>query len=143
MLCLAELYRVPSGSCTYGPQAVPRSGPYTRAWMAYRGGNPMLRAVIFDLDGLLVDSNPLHYRAWGEILRGIGLPLTWEDYCDLWIRAGLGVEAYLARYGIDSDAQQLRRRKRVLYHGLLETELQPIRARSICLEASVRTSDWH
>ena len=31
--------------------------------MAVPGGN-MLRAVIFDLDGVIVDSHPAHLAAW-------------------------------------------------------------------------------
>ena len=37
-------------------------------------------AVIFDLDGLLIDSEPLWQRAEGEIFADVGLRLTHEDY---------------------------------------------------------------
>lgn len=32
----------------------------------------MLRSVIFDLDGVLVDSHPLHLRAWKRLLASLG-----------------------------------------------------------------------
>ena len=32
------------------------------------------RAILFDNDGVLVASEPLHWAAWGELLREIGLP---------------------------------------------------------------------
>src|SRR5271157_6365256 len=37
----------------------------------------MIRAVIFDLDGTLVDTEPLHFAAFNEVLRpeGIEIPL--------------------------------------------------------------------
>jgi HAD superfamily hydrolase (TIGR01509 family) len=35
----------------------------------------MLRALLFDLDGTLADTDPLHLLAWREVLRPFGLPL--------------------------------------------------------------------
>ncbi len=37
-------------------------------------------AVLFDFDGVLVDSEPIHFRCWQEILKPFGLDLTWEYY---------------------------------------------------------------
>lgn len=40
----------------------------------------MIRAVLFDFDGVLANSEPLHYRAFQEVLRGVGLDLTEPEY---------------------------------------------------------------
>lgn len=40
----------------------------------------MIRAVIFDLDGTLADTEPLHYAAFREILRPMGVELEREEY---------------------------------------------------------------
>jgi beta-phosphoglucomutase len=40
----------------------------------------MLAAVIFDFDGIIVDTEPLHYRAFQNILGPLGLGYTWEEY---------------------------------------------------------------
>jgi beta-phosphoglucomutase len=45
----------------------------------------MLAAVIFDFDGIIVDSEPLHFRAFKEVLEPRGTSITWEDYCDTYI----------------------------------------------------------
>jgi beta-phosphoglucomutase len=42
----------------------------------------MLKAVVFDFDGIIVDSEPLHYRAFQRILEPMGLGFTWEEYVD-------------------------------------------------------------
>lgn len=42
----------------------------------------MLNAVIFDFDGVIVDTEPLHYRAFQEILEPLGLGYSWETYVD-------------------------------------------------------------
>jgi HAD superfamily hydrolase (TIGR01509 family) len=43
------------------------------------------RGVIFDLDGVLVDSEPLHCRAFQEILLPYGIRLTEREYYDRYI----------------------------------------------------------
>ena len=46
---------------------------------------PNERGVIFDLDGVLINSEPLHYRTLQEVLAGYGITLTEEDYYARWI----------------------------------------------------------
>src|SRR5260370_4768782 len=40
----------------------------------------MIRAVIFDLDGTLVDTEPLHFSAFNEVLRDDGIEIGFDDY---------------------------------------------------------------
>lgn len=40
----------------------------------------MLRAIIFDFDGVIADSEPAHFAAFRKILDDIGIPLTEDDY---------------------------------------------------------------
>lgn len=42
-------------------------------------------AVIFDFDGIIVDTEPLHYRAFQEILIPLELGYSWEDYLRFYI----------------------------------------------------------
>lgn len=44
-----------------------------------------LAAVIFDCDGVLVDSEPLHYRAFQQVLAPLGLEHDYERYVDRYI----------------------------------------------------------
>jgi len=39
-----------------------------------------LRAVVFDFDGVIANSEPLHYLAFRDVLAGVGIGLTEEDY---------------------------------------------------------------
>lgn len=39
-----------------------------------------VRAVLFDMDGVLVISNPLHFRAWQDFGREVGLVITEEMF---------------------------------------------------------------
>lgn len=40
----------------------------------------MIRAVVFDFDGVLANSEPLHFRAFRDVLSDRGFPLTEADY---------------------------------------------------------------
>lgn len=42
----------------------------------------MLKAVVFDFDGIIVDSEPLHYRAFQKVLEPLGAGYTWAEYID-------------------------------------------------------------
>jgi HAD superfamily hydrolase (TIGR01509 family) len=41
-------------------------------------------AIFFDFDGVLIDSEPVHWACWRDVLLPLGANLTWEfyrDYC--------------------------------------------------------------
>ncbi len=44
-----------------------------------------LQAVIFDFDGVIVDSEPLHYRAFLEVLKPRGIEFSFDEYLDRYI----------------------------------------------------------
>ena len=37
-------------------------------------------AILFDFDGVLLDSEPVHCECWAAVLATLGIPLTWEFY---------------------------------------------------------------
>lgn len=37
-------------------------------------------SVLFDFDGVLADTEPLHFRCWSEVLSGFGVELPWDYY---------------------------------------------------------------
>jgi len=42
----------------------------------------MLKAVVFDFDGIIVDSEPLHCRAFQKLLEPLGAGFTWDEYVE-------------------------------------------------------------
>lgn len=42
-------------------------------------------AVIFDFDGVIVDTEPLHYAAFQKTLQPLGLHFTWQEYVETYI----------------------------------------------------------
>lgn len=45
----------------------------------------MLKAVVFDFDGVIVDSEPFHYRAFQEVLRPFGISFSWDEYVSIYM----------------------------------------------------------
>src|SRR5580693_1756513 len=41
---------------------------------------PEFQAILFDFDGVLLDSEPVHCGCWREVLAPLGVPVTWEIY---------------------------------------------------------------
>lgn len=45
----------------------------------------MLDAIVFDFDGVIVDSEPLHYQAFVMVGKGIGFEFSYEEYLATYI----------------------------------------------------------
>src|SRR5205809_13325 len=45
----------------------------------------MLAAIVFDFDGVIADSEPLHYRAFRSVLADEGVSLTERDYYERYL----------------------------------------------------------
>jgi beta-phosphoglucomutase len=41
---------------------------------------PPYDAILFDFDGVLLDSEPLHCACWAEVLAPFGVNLAWDEY---------------------------------------------------------------
>jgi beta-phosphoglucomutase len=89
-------------------------------------GTSLIKAIIFDLDGLLSDTEKLHMQAYQEALRPHGVVVSDDAYARHWIRDGLGIAEYVARQRLDLDPTAVRRDKALAYARLLETSLQPM-----------------
>lgn len=72
-----------------------------------------LRAVLFDHDGTLVDSEPVHFRMWVAVLSPYGVALTEQQYKAYY--AGVPTQAnatdLVRRFRIDATAAQLAQAK--------------------------------
>jgi HAD superfamily hydrolase (TIGR01509 family) len=41
---------------------------------------PSFDSILFDFDGVLADTEPVHCACWAEVLATVGITLTWEFY---------------------------------------------------------------
>ncbi|HWS56572.1 MAG TPA: HAD family phosphatase [Pyrinomonadaceae bacterium] len=71
----------------------------------------MIQAVFFDFNGVIVDDEPLHMKAYTEALRAEGIELTEEDYLDsLGMDDATFVRAAFERAGRDDLTDEVLRR---------------------------------
>lgn len=61
----------------------------------------MQPAILLDFDGVLADTEPLHWQCWNETLRPVGLQVSWEDYQRHCI--GISDREFLERLGSLGD----------------------------------------
>ena len=43
---------------------------------------PSLQAIFFDFDGVLLDTEPVHWACWAQVLAPLGIVLSWDYYRD-------------------------------------------------------------
>lgn len=81
--------------------------------------------IIFDLDGTLVDSEPLHGRAWLAVLRAEGLDFEWEWF-EQWIGSSdrFLAEHVVTDHQLDTTVKNLQANKRAAYYELVAQELE-------------------
>jgi HAD superfamily hydrolase (TIGR01509 family) len=96
-----------------------------------------IKAIIFDLDGLLADTECLHCRAYQMALLEHDIELREADYAEHWIRFGKGIGDWLTMQGLELDPQALRLRKSTHYLDLLASSLRPMDGALDLLKA------WH
>lgn len=92
--------------------------------------NVPFRAVIFDFDGVMVDTEPLHHEAFCEVLRAHGLDWTWEEYVETFIgfddRDGIREAFRLAGRPLpDETLKALIQEKAKVFIGLASRGVEP------------------
>ena len=86
----------------------------------------MISTAIFDLDGLLADTEGLHRAAYQEVLGGLGVDVSDEQYADHWIRSGKGIDAFVSERNLAIDPALVRRRKARIYGKLVSEGVDPM-----------------
>ena len=86
----------------------------------------MITTVIFDLDGLLADSETLHCKAYQDTLGSLGVTISEAEYAEFWIRRGLGINEFAGICDADLDTKEVRRRKAIRFQELVDTALVPM-----------------
>lgn len=68
--------------------------------------------VIFDFDGVLVDSEKHHYAAYNAVFQKYGHTLDEQEYFKYWTSLGHGPAGEIERHSLDLDPDLIRREKR-------------------------------
>jgi HAD superfamily hydrolase (TIGR01509 family) len=86
----------------------------------------MITTLIFDLDGLLADTEKLHYKAYQDALAQYGFELTEEDYSEHWILKGGSIGEFISTRGLNIDPEAVRVTKAHYYEELVMSTAEPM-----------------
>lgn len=85
-----------------------------------------IKGIVFDMDGVLVDSEPIHIDAWNEIFGEFGHHFDME-----WFHQWIGVSdknfmlKIVEMYQIPADAEDLLQRKRAVFENKIAQGVPP------------------
>jgi HAD superfamily hydrolase (TIGR01509 family) len=85
----------------------------------------VIRGVLFDLDGVIADTERLQWAAYREVLLEHGVDVGIEEYRRHWIAAGIGPEYACETYRLRLTPDDLRARKADVYRRLLLDGIAP------------------
>jgi HAD superfamily hydrolase (TIGR01509 family) len=90
----------------------------------------MLKAILFDMDGVLFDSMPNHAYAWSHAMTDFGLKMEPEEVYMNEGRTGKGTinilsNRYWGRNATDEEVEQIYEAKSALFNSLPETQPMP------------------
>ncbi len=79
----------------------------------------VIRAIIWDVDGVFVDTEDLHWRSWKQLFFELGHTLTLDHYTPLIGRPGPQNMAVLCEhFRVDGDQAELIRRRHAIFKEL-------------------------
>lgn len=81
------------------------------------------KAVLFDMDGVIVDTEPLHHKAYFKMFEDMGIDVSMEMYESFTGQATRRVcETLCSHFGLDNDPAELMQRKRAHFAELFTTD---------------------
>lgn len=73
------------------------------------------RAIIWDFDGVIADSEKWHFITYSEVFARYGHTIDETEYYKYWTSLGLGARGEIERHGLDLDPVAIRREKVPLF----------------------------
>ena len=91
--------------------------------------------LLWDNDGILVDTEQFYFQATRDVLRPMGVELTQELYVELFLRQSKGIGHFKSEAGIDEAAlQKLRSERDEIYVRYIRSEARLMPDVQECLE---------
>jgi len=81
-----------------------------------------MECIIFDLDGLLVDSEPLQYKAYNQVFEKYGHPISESEWIH-WSQNSYSAKRWIEKNNLSLDPEVIRAEKKKIYDGLIQTDL--------------------
>lgn len=122
---IAKVADVTADSLIRHVTALSRAGEFIRT--GGMNSERALRAVVFDLDGLMFNTEELYFEVGGELLRRRGKQVTRELLDQMMGRqARQALQIMIDWHGLDDTVETLQRDNDEIFAGLLQTRLAPM-----------------
>jgi len=83
--------------------------------------------IIFDMDGLMIDSEPLQLKAVNEALKPLGIFVNETDFIDMVGKKSIENFSWLKdKYGFAEPPESLEQKKNRAYLSIIQRELKPM-----------------
>ena len=89
----------------------------------------MIQTVIFDMDGVIIDSEPVYFKIDKEMFEELNIAVSFEEHCTYVGTSSQNMwDAIIKKHGIPGDPGELMRKEYNLYMNYLvnANDLQPI-----------------
>ena len=97
----------------------------------------MIDTVIFDMDGVIIDSEPIHKKLEWEFFQQLGLKLTQEEFQSFTGQSGKNIFTYLKnKYGLSQSVEWMEEKstERFLNHLQNNPKMEPIEGTQSLIE---------
>jgi len=84
----------------------------------------MIKVVIFDLDGLLINSQLLQHKAYNQVFSKYGYPITKKEWEDEWIQNSICCKDWIKKNNLPLNFEKLRAEKKEIYEKLILTDME-------------------
>jgi beta-phosphoglucomutase len=83
----------------------------------------MIRTVIFDMDGVIIDTEPIHHHAFFSLFAELGIPVTEAEYATFLGKSTRNVfQSLKDKYQLNQDVEALVMRKRELFNKVFDED---------------------
>ncbi len=83
----------------------------------------MIEVIIFDLDGLLIDSQPLQYKTYNNVFSKYGYPISRGDW-QFMVTQSYSIQRWIEENKLPLDPESIRNQKKEIYDPLIREEVQ-------------------
>ena len=75
----------------------------------------LIKAIIFDMDGVIIDSEPFNYEINRLAFEKVGFKLSKKEFIEEWVVKGRGSKYAIKRHNIKTTYEDIRRIKKKIY----------------------------